>query len=146
MSLESFQSLPRRRGVVGVVVRAKRLLVIRRSHLVSAPLTLCFPGGGIETGETEQQALKREFQEELSATITPCCCLWHSVSVRNVEIAWWEATLSNSQKLVPDPQEVAAYFWMLCEEVRQHPDLLDSNRDFLEAWIRGDFAISGLNP
>ena len=41
---------PGRRGVVGVVVRDGRMLVISRSRSVVAPLVYCFPGGGIEAG------------------------------------------------------------------------------------------------
>ena len=60
-----------RRGVVAVVVREARLLVVRRSALVEAPRAYCFPGGGIEPGETESEALRREMVEELAAEVVP---------------------------------------------------------------------------
>ena len=60
-----------RQGAVAVVVRDDRFLVIRRSANVVAPGAFCFPGGGIEAGETEERALVREFREELGATIVP---------------------------------------------------------------------------
>lgn len=50
-----------RHGVVAVVVENRRWLVIRRSQCVVAPGKYCFPGGGIETAETEEQALFERF-------------------------------------------------------------------------------------
>ena len=47
------QDPSRRRGVVGVIFREDRLLVIRRSLTVVAPGLLCLPGGGIE--EVQEQ-------------------------------------------------------------------------------------------
>ena len=54
-----------RYGAVAVVLREKKLLAIQRSFTVAAPGAFCFPGGGIEPGETEEIALARELQEEL---------------------------------------------------------------------------------
>jgi len=50
--------------VVAVILRGERFLVICRSQQVRAPGMYCFPGGGIEPGETEEQALRRELLEE----------------------------------------------------------------------------------
>jgi 8-oxo-dGTP pyrophosphatase MutT (NUDIX family) len=52
---------PIRRGVVAVVLRDERFLVIRRAAGVVAPGAFCFPGGGVEGDESETQALVREF-------------------------------------------------------------------------------------
>ncbi len=69
MTNERGEARGRRRGVVGVAVREGQLLVIRRSQTVEAPGAYCFPGGAIDPGETEQDALRREFQEELALTV-----------------------------------------------------------------------------
>jgi 8-oxo-dGTP pyrophosphatase MutT (NUDIX family) len=66
----------RRYGVVAVILRDERFLVIRRSQQVAAPGKYCFPGGGIESGETESVALERELLEELNVAIVPQHCLW----------------------------------------------------------------------
>lgn len=76
-----------RRGVVAVVTRADRFLVIRRSAHVVAPGAFCFPGGGIEPGENEEQALVREFLEELNAAIEPVRLLWRSVTPWETQLA-----------------------------------------------------------
>ena len=67
---------PRKLGVVAVVVERGRFLVIRRSTHVTAPGTLCFPGGAIESGETDRGALIREMKEELDLAVRPVAHLW----------------------------------------------------------------------
>jgi len=86
----SFDSgLAIRRGVVAVVTRGEQLLVIRRSQHVRAPGMHCFPGGAIDSGETEIEAVRREMLEELSLAGEPQRLLWRSVTPWNVELAWW---------------------------------------------------------
>ena len=97
---------PNRRGVVAVVVRQRRFLVIRRSAEVIAPGAFCFPGGGIEGAESEAEALEREFHEELAARIRPLRCIWRSTTRWHVELAWWLGELDESAELVPNPAEV----------------------------------------
>ena len=133
---ESVQPAPRR-GVVVVVMREERFLVIRRSEHVRAPGTHCFPGGHIEPGESEADAARRELLEELAAHATPLRLLWRSVTPWNVELAWWLAEIAPSADLVPNPLEVAAFHWLPADEIRHLPDLLASNREFLDAWESG---------
>jgi 8-oxo-dGTP diphosphatase len=57
---------------VGAVIRDGhgRLLLIRRGHEPGKGLW-SLPGGRIENGETDEQALMREVAEETSLTVTP---------------------------------------------------------------------------
>ena len=75
-----------RRGVIAVIVRDERFLVIRRSQHVVAPRAFCFPGGAIEGLESEPQALVRELREELGVDVTPRERLWASVTPWRVAI------------------------------------------------------------
>jgi 8-oxo-dGTP diphosphatase len=138
-------SLPHRRGVVAVVVREQRLLVIRRAKGIAAPGAYCFPGGGIEVGETEQIALRREIDEELGVEVQPLRRLWNSVTPWEVTLAWWEARLSDEAALVPNPDEVAEVHWLTIEEMRALPELLESNHHFLDAMGAGQFSVEGLD-
>jgi len=126
-----------RRGVVVVVMRDERFLVIRRSEHVRAPGAHCFPGGHIEPGESESDAARRELLEELAAHATPLRLLWRSVTPWNVELAWWLAEIASSADLVPSSLEVAAFHWLTADEIRRLPALLASNREFLDAWESG---------
>ncbi len=124
--------LPQRRGAVAVIMRDDKLLVIRRSHLVVAPGAYCFPGGGIEPGETEAMALVRELREELGVEVEPLRKIWSSVTPWRVELAWWRADLPQEAEPIPNPDEVESVHWVTPAEMRQLSGLLVSNREFLD--------------
>jgi 8-oxo-dGTP diphosphatase len=131
-----------RRGVVAVVNRNGRLLVIRRSQQVVAPGAICFPGGGIEAGESETDALVREVREELGVTVTPLKRLWQSVTPWNVDLAWWSAELDRAASLTLNVAEVESIHWLAPEEILAASELLTSNRDFLQAIVRGEIVLA----
>lgn len=138
--------LPLRRGVVAVIAREERLLTIRRSATVVAPLAYCFPGGGIETTESEEDALQRELHEELGVVIRPLRRLWRSVTPWRVDLSWWQAEFASIAEPRPNPAEVASVHWVTIEEMRALDGVLESNLAFLAAWERGEFVIEGLVP
>jgi 8-oxo-dGTP diphosphatase len=128
-----------RRGVVAVICREDdHLLVIQRSQYVTAPGAYCFPGGALEPGESEPEALCRELREELGIAIRPVRRVWQCLTARHVDLAWWAADLLDPAVTPrPCPREVAAWAWMPTATIRQLPNLLDSNHHFLEAWQQG---------
>ncbi len=130
-----------RRGAVAVIVRENKLLIIRRSQHVVAPGMYCFPGGGIEPGETQQQAVIRELQEELGCTVEPRRWLWESVSPWRVHLAWWLADLDPAANVMPNPAEVESAHWFTLDELAKLPDQLESNYRFLEAVARGEITL-----
>lgn len=125
----------RRRGAVAVIERAGRLLVIRRSAFVSAPLRYCFPGGRIEPGETEEQTVARELREELQLDIQPLVKMWTCVTPWNVELGWWSAHLPVDAHPTPNPAEVHSVHWFTPAELRSLDGLLESNLEFLQQWF-----------
>lgn len=125
----------RQRGVVAVIVRQSRFLMIRRSATVIAPGAICFPGGGIEPGETERRALARELVEELAIKAAfPVRRMWTCVTARQVHLAWWETHIGTEVVPNPNPKEVAELFWWTPEEMDRSQELLPSNREFLKWW------------
>jgi mutator protein MutT len=133
-----------RRGVVGICPRQDgRMLVIRRGPEVLAPGTFCFPGGGIEPGETEQQALVREIEEEVGLRVRPIEQLWHCRTDWNVQLAWWLAELPDAEPHIADPREVASIHWMTPAEMADQADLLASNREFLDRILDGRIRVTG---
>ena len=127
-------------GVVAVIPQGKQLLVIRRSRHVVAPRKFCFPGGHLESNESEQAGLVRELHEELQLSVKPKRRLWQSVTAWQVSLAWWLCEPIRDEP-VPNPLEVESFHWLDRAELSQLSDLLDSNHDFLTAWDHGEFSL-----
>lgn len=130
-----------RRGVVAVILRDEQFLVIRRSQAVTAPGKLCFPGGGIEPGECEEEALVREMMEELALPVIPRQRLWRSTTPWGTKLAWWLADSDEETNPVPDPSEVEEVFWMRQLELTAANDLLPSVPQFIHAWRTGKLIL-----
>lgn len=124
----------RKYGVVAVVLDGDCFLVIRRSQYVRAPGMYCFPGGAIEPGETEADAVVREMREELTVAVRPVRRLWESVTPWQVQLAWWLVELAPDARLVPQPAEVESFHWLTTAEIRGMADVLASNLEFLRQW------------
>ena len=129
--------LGNKRGVVGVIFREERLLIIRRSLTVAAPGKLCLPGGTIEPGETEPETLVREMQEELAIDVQPVRLCWRSVTPWGTSLAWWLARLEHHIDPVANPAEVAEVHWMTRQEIRRAKSMLPSLPMFINAWEQG---------
>lgn len=139
--METIPDDPGRRGAVAIIIRNGRMLVIRRSRSVVAPLCYCFPGGGIEADESEEEALVRELREEIGVTVHPVRRIWHCVTAWKVELAWWLSRLDVGAKPVPNPAEVESIRWVTPAEMLRLPGLLPSNREFLEHLRRGEIGL-----
>jgi len=126
---------------VAVIAREGRFLVIRRSRHVVAPHASCLPGGAIEPGESEEEALVREIHEELGAAIRPRRRLWQSITPWDVSLAWWHGDLDPDAMITPNPAEVDAVSWLTPDEMGRLPGLLPSNLAFLNALKSGEIDL-----
>ena len=129
-------------GILGVIRREKRLLLIRRAPGVRVGGLWCFPGGHIEPGESEPDALIREMHEELGLLVRPIQRLFIlSKHEGRLLLHWWSAEVVGGE-LSPDPREVAAVQWMTPDEMRAMP--LTENpvpADFPPHLIAGSLSI-----
>ena len=98
------------------------------------PGKVCFPGGGIEDGETQEQACVREAREELGAVLRPLMAVWHyEYADRPITLHGWLAEIAAQGPLSPDPVEVTEVLWLTPAEGSDHEDGLPTNREFIAA-------------
>ena len=83
----------------------------------------------------------RECREELAAAVEPRSCVWRSVTSWGTSLAWWTVSLPDAAELVPHPVEVDEILWRTVDALLAEPDLLEGNREFLEAVIRGELRV-----
>lgn len=131
-------------AAVGILQKDNRLLSIQRSATVRAPNKWCFPGGGVEANESIEDALVREMKEELNLLVLPKEEVWQSVTPWNTEIHWWTMTCETLSDLRANTEEVADVAWLSVQELRAHPDLLESNHLFLDLLLSGEISLEGV--
>lgn len=95
----------------------------------------------MEVGERESDTVVREMLEELGAAVKPVRLLWRSVTPWQVELAWWLAKMDAEAELVANLAEVESIHWLTPDEMLALPELLESNRQFLESLRRGEFSL-----
>ena len=114
---------PRIRVVAAVIsIKDKYLITQRRSTAVLSGLWE-FPGGRVETGENDEDALKRELLERLGATIDVGKAIAkrsHQYEGYSVDLVLYEATFPE-----PEPElrklRVADFRWVKSDEFERYP-------------------------
>ena len=122
--------------MVAVLQDGDKYLMIRRAEGEVAPGWWCFPGGAIEDGETEEQALVREVREEVGLDVRPIERIWTwNRDDGLLVLTWWRTELLGGG-LRPNSDEVAEAHWMTSSQIESLPKVLASNREFLRLCIR----------
>ena len=120
---------------VGVICDAdQRILIARRAdHLHQGGLWE-FPGGKVETGETVQEALVRELQEELAIAVAPEGCqplteIHHDYGDKAVLLdVWWVRQFSGE----PQGAEGQPLQWVAPHTLNDYP-FPAANRAIIDA-------------
>jgi 8-oxo-dGTP diphosphatase len=121
-------------GVVAVIEHEGRLLAIRRAAGIAAGGSWCLPGGAVEPGETLEQALVREVQEEVGLSVRPLRQVWEWTRPDGrLRLHWWLAEVCGSSvQMTLAPSEVAEARWVSREDFRRLSPVLESNIAFLD--------------
>lgn len=117
------------RVVAAVVRRGDAILVTRRPDRPGRPGQWEFPGGKIERGEREQEALRREIREELGCDIEVGDLLLrhaHRYPDLEVDLAFYAGALRGEPRAVG----VAAIAWARPGTLSRY-DFLDADRAVL---------------
>lgn len=123
--------MKRIRVVAAVVRRGDTLLVTRRPDLPGRPGQWEFPGGKVEPGEGEGEALRRELREELGCEAEISRLLLrhaHRYPDLDVELAFYACTLAPGAE--PAPLGVAELAWARVGTLEGY-DFLEADRAVL---------------
>ncbi len=128
-------------GAVAIVVEDEKFLVIRRSATVRAPNMLCFAGGTIESGESPEQAVVRELQEELAIEAQAREHVWQSRTAWGTLLEWILVERAPHSEPAANPAEVAEWMWIGAADLLVRRDLLPSVPAFFVAWATGTITL-----
>lgn len=91
-----------------------------------------FPGGKIDPGESERDALARELREELGVEVVRAermLELKHEYPDRHIELSMWRV---GEYRGMPEPRDGQALKWVMPAEL-VHEDLLEADRPIVQA-------------
>jgi 8-oxo-dGTP diphosphatase len=131
------------RVVAGLICRQGRLLACQRKKEGPFPLKWEFPGGKIEAGENELDALSRELKEELGIEVLEASETfrhrhlyrdWNEVELIFFEVSRFDGAIENrvfETLLWAERQELATL------------DFLEGDHPLIEKLVSGDLLVDG---
>ncbi|WP_405579480.1 NUDIX domain-containing protein [Streptomyces sp. NBC_01092] len=124
--------MSRGEAIVAVLLRADRVLAVRRGPAVARPGYWQPVSGKIEAGETQRDAVVREVQEEVGLTVVPLAKVWESqTDDGSFRLHWWTARAETGD-VVPDPDEVGEARWVTPQEFLSLDPVFEGDREFFE--------------
>lgn len=109
------------RVVAAVIERDGRYLITQRNSTAVLPLLWEFPGGRVEPGETEEQALQREVRGRIGAEIVVVGKLGeHHHTYPHYEIHMSMFTCRLDSDVEPQPVTVNDLRWVTAPELRSY--------------------------
>ncbi len=109
------------RVVAAVIQNEGKYLITQRRESASLPLLWEFPGGRVESGESDAEALQREFQERLGASVEvgkPVAFRRHDYDGYSVELVLYEGALQTEEL---ENKRVKEFRWVAADEFSQYP-------------------------
>ncbi len=117
-------------GIVAIIERAGRYLMIRRPDHTRAGGYWCFVGGAIEDGESQEQALVREVREEVGLEVAPGEKVWECLSIYKEWILHCWTVRDSGGEVQAEPEEVAEYRWLTVDQIMRLAQLMPSVPEF----------------
>jgi len=122
-----------------IIVDGGRVLMIRRRQR-EGKLLWAFPGGGIEAGESPEQAAVRETDEEVRLEVKAVRVLGDRVHPNTgVHMTYVACELISGHAIVGDAEEVAAVAWIKHGDISEYVPygLFEPVQDYLDAALTG---------
>lgn len=106
-------------NVVGAIIfNEDKVLCAQRSENMSLPLMWEFPGGKIEKGETEKEALIREIKEEMKCNLSvedKVTTTEHEYDFGIVRLTTYKCKLNNELPTLTEHKEIK---WLPLDELK----------------------------
>ncbi len=109
------------RVVAAVIAKDGRYLVTQRRPTAVLPLLWEFPGGRVEAGETDLQALKREVQHRVGVDVEPgaqISSVSHAYEHYTVELHLYDCRVTRG---APEAVNVHQFRWVESEDFDRLP-------------------------
>lgn len=120
-----------------IITDGPRVLMVRR-RVKEGKLSWQFPAGGIETGETPEQAAVRETLEETGLKVEAGRLLGQRVHPQTGrEMSYTVCTVIDGEAHVADADELDAVAWVTLEEIPEYVPypLYDKVQEYLESTL-----------
>lgn len=123
-----------RDGVVAVVLRGGRLLMIRRAEGVPFGGHWCPLSGKVEPGESQADAVVREVHEEVGLEVRALRKVWECpAESAEYLLHWWLVEERGvARELRPDAREVAEAGWFSAAEIHRLRPVFEADLEFVE--------------
>jgi 8-oxo-dGTP diphosphatase len=121
--------------VCAITEQDGKVLITQRSSQMAQPLLWEFPGGKIDAGESETDALVREIKEELNLLILPqqrLTPVTHTYSSKSIELIPYTCKLLSGEIILT---EHMAYSWVSIDELL-HYTWCPADVPIVEEYIR----------
>jgi 8-oxo-dGTP diphosphatase len=128
-------SKPHIRVVIAEIERHGRFLITQRRENAVMPMLWEFPGGRVQPGESDQQALARSLRERLGVELAIeelTLQTEHAYDEYVVVLASYRAAIIGE----PSNQTVNDHRWVAPEEFDQYP-FPDADQSTVDALLRG---------
>lgn len=123
----------------GIIVQGDRVLMVRR-RVKEGELMWQFPAGGIEAGESPEQAAVRETQEETGLTVEAVKVLGDRVHPKTGRLMHYVACAPISGEAhVADDEELAEVAWVAHGEIATYVPygLFEPVQEYLDGELAG---------
>lgn len=117
-----------------IIVHEDRVLMVRR-RVKEGELMWQFPAGGIEEGETAEQAAVRETSEETGVTVEAVKLLGERVHPKTGRLMYYTAcSVLDGEAHVADDEELDAVAWVAHSEITEYVPypLFDRVQEYLD--------------
>lgn len=108
-------------AVRGLIMHGDKFLLIKRSKIARGEHGFWeLPGGGLDFGESPEQALMREIEEEvqINVEVLKPLSVWNYLRPNNVQIIGFTFLCKTNDLEVTLSDEHLEYTWILYEEIK----------------------------